>query len=322
MVEDILPYGALVEIYADGDKCLTGYLENIEDTQTGDNYTVTISGRSKTCDVVDSSCTGTVYENVTLGQFARAVAGSVDVVLAASEDTSSKPFARRAAASDETRFDAIEKASGARGLIVTDDANGALVITRVRASTPVASLGHSFGAPAGVTPVLKSSRKVNTSALFARYEVRGQVAPIDGNKSFAGYAASVTEPLMAARNRVLTLKAESGADRERCAYRATWEAQSRLAKAVQIECQVMGWRTPERVLYQPGQTVRFIDSRRRVDAPFIVSAVTLDATGTGRTASLVLVHPDCYDVIEPLKRKKSPLTQGARWKEIAQGVTL
>lgn len=321
-VSNLLPYGARCVVKWRGKPVFTGYAEDFEDDTSDSGYSLNVTGRSLSADDIDSECDGRSYENVTLTQFVRAIVPSAVVEVDAE---TGRPFHRRAAKSDEKRFEAIERAARTRGCVVTDNANGVLTVRKVRASTPVAYYEHVYDSALALSrpdAVLSSRVSTKTSALFARYEVRGQVAPFNGARNFEGFAAVANEPLIAARNRVKRIKAEAGADKERCLYRAVWEAQSQLANAVSVSITVRDWGLGG-VAFEAGQTMHFTDTMREIDADLIVRDLSLSATEDGATATLVLVHPQTFDVIAPNKRKASKgVTTGGRWAELAEGAKL
>ena len=154
------------ELFDDDDALINGYVDSASTSYDSESHTVNISGRSITADCVDCSAESKQFNNQTIQQIATELAKpfGVAVVNDVGELKRIKSFKP-----DEgsTVFESIERLARLDGLLVTDDANGNIVLTRAgeaRISTPLVN-GEN---------ILSASASYNVSGVFSDYIIKGQ----------------------------------------------------------------------------------------------------------------------------------------------------
>jgi len=310
-----IPAGAECVVTLGDQRILTGYAEIPEVSYDVGSLTQNVSGRSRSCDLVDSSGSGEQLKGVTLAQLAPLIAKQygTDAIVDPTIIAEGKTLKHVHVKSTDKAYAAIEKPARLAGAVLCDDASGVLRIFRPKQSHPVGKLIVGVNVIAGQV-------KFDATQVFARYVCKGQLDP-NITAPTGGYLGGVDDPVLGARIwRKLHITAESGADSDRCEYRAKWEAASRLAKAITASYTVSSWTNDNGKVWEPGQTVIVDDPIGGISETMLVSEVTFTcASDQAERTVLGLANPDTYDVITPIKRKKGSNTTGKHWAELDKG---
>ena len=271
------------ETWKTADPVLTGYVDGDEvGTQDGSVYRLQV--RSRTADAVDCSVdpsSSAGWHGATVEQIAGDLCDPYDIDVVADVPTGSVVSPYRV---DRSRSvaKAIEPLCRERGLLLTDDELGHLLIT-------------SVPAPGAVADVLERGRNIeqlqrtrSVTDRYSRYVVRGQ-STID----IAG-EGTVDDAWMG-RNRTLTVNADKSADSASCLRRAMWEAMIRAGKSIRYTATVGSWRMASGKLWRPNTLVRLVDSILGIDDEVLISGIQLvRSVQSGTRATLTLTYPDAY----------------------------
>ncbi len=125
--------GSPCQVRIDGETLITGYVDRIRPRYDGRSRSLTVSGRSKTADLVDCSVPATVHNqsqqnNQTLLAVAKRFAKLLGIVVSSTVETS--PVLVSAIAEGETVFEYLETLARQQGVRLVTDPAGDLVITR------------------------------------------------------------------------------------------------------------------------------------------------------------------------------------------------
>lgn len=131
-VSQIKP-GSTVQLKMNGQTVITGYLDELKQSITGDSKIIVVSGRDKTADLVDCSVIHSSYhfKNQTLQQIATTLCQpfGIKVIWQATELGANEKIAVWQVEPGETVFDTLSKAARHKGVLVTSDVDGNLVFT-------------------------------------------------------------------------------------------------------------------------------------------------------------------------------------------------
>jgi prophage tail gpP-like protein len=293
------------------------FFEAVErrETASATDLRLAVSGRSRTADLVDCSAVHAAgdWRNRRIDQVAADLAAAYGVEVVASSGVGAA-LARHTVQHGETVLDCIERAATLRGLLVTDNAAGALVLTSADAapdSGEVLTLGDGL--------VLSMRVRCSLADVYSEYRCRGQRAGNDNdNGEAAAHPYGEALDVGVARTRVLVLRAEGGVDTARCAERAAWEAATRAAQSVGVTATVASWRGPRgELLWTPGTLVRARDERLGVDAVLLLVDVrfSLDDQG-GERADLTLAPADGFRALAPTTATRRGFSA---WRELEGG---
>jgi prophage tail gpP-like protein len=167
-----------------GETVITGYVEQREPAFSPSDHSLTVGGRDRTGDLVDSSAVLPEWEfkNVPILSFARRIAQpfGVSVSLQAGFPP---PSANLSIDPGDTAFEAIERACRSAALLPVADGRGGLVLMRPGSARTHTALVEGQNLVGG-------SARYDATGRFRRYLVRGQHQGTD--ELFADSAASVS----------------------------------------------------------------------------------------------------------------------------------
>ncbi|WP_407211066.1 phage baseplate assembly protein [Citrobacter portucalensis] len=287
-----------------GQTVITGYLDGRRRNMTADSMFITISGRDKTADLIDCAAIyqGRQWKGRTLEQIARDLCGPYKVTVRweLTDSESSAPFPSFTLDYSETVYEALGRASRARGVLMTSNAAGELVFTRAdETQTDKLILGENL---------IEMEFEEDDRDRFSDYIVAGhgrasgKAGDDQSAKNIASQKAEVKDSDIT-RYRPTIILADSKTDSKGASGRATREMRRRLAKSRTFEAKVDGWLRRDGSLWMPNLLVDIDASRFSITTgPLLVSKVVLaldDRTGimttltlTPRDGWLVPIEPD------------------------------
>jgi len=313
--------GEPCEIDIGSTRVITGYLDIYSPGHGATNHEINVTGRSRTCDLVDCSIVTEPpqFKNRTLTDIASVLAApyGVTVVDAAGLDTVIPRFVTE---TGESPFSAIERLARDQAVLVTDDEEGRLVLCRIPdLALDPPTLEHPGN-------ILSASLTADASGRFTEYRVKGQTV---GNDETFGESVAGVESLVEdddlSRYRCLIIRGEKAMSPADAKRRATWEAVTRAGRSAQVEVSVRGWRDQYGALWTPNTIAHVKDPVIGVDADLLVVSVTFSYYDWGQRTSLTLAPPGAYLPEPPIEQRrtgrKRKVTSGiAPWKELEGGV--
>ena len=299
------------------DTVITGWItsKNTEYSATSVNVSVTI--KSKTIDLEECSIPvdkphqwGTA---VKLNQLVQQLAALYGVSCVFAQDNGTCTFQLDM---NSTVGDAIVKLLRDKSLLVSDDAEGRLVIAKAGGAGHAAS-----GLQTGVN-VLSSSRQQDAGNIFRTYAVLGQSTNPDSNIS-GGNSLKGTATNSAVRNRT-KVWVESGNRTQRdLNSRAQNLMFNAIGNADKLSYEVQGWRQSDGSLWRVNQLVKVDDEYFNVHQDLLVSRVSMSIGSSGTTTELDVIAPDAFLVTDlPEEEKtKGKTSKGKSTKSTDKGYT-
>lgn len=307
--------GADCGLALDGEPLIGGYVDRRQLRYDAQSVSVVLTGRSKTCDLVDCSALvpGGQFRGYDLLQIARALAAPFGIAVRA-EAPVGAPFADVQIQQGESCFEVIERLCRLRGLLASCGPGGDLILARAGAERAAIALREGVNILAGEAAFADDKR-------FSDYVVRGQQA---GSDDLYGAAAAEVEGLArdsaVARYRPLLVVAEAQVDGAAARERALWQAKTRAAQATQASITLQGFRQGAGgPLWRPNLLVAVTSPRLDLDEPteLLVSAVSFSLSERGSLTTLTLVPPEALTP-EPARDAGSGggAAAGGLWSEV------
>jgi prophage tail gpP-like protein len=301
----ILPFAAC-QLVLGQDVVITGYVDLVESTMDATTHTIRVAGRSKTADLVDCSSLieGGEFRDSSFAAICAAVAAPFGVAVKDPARAGQRPIPAEAADQTETAFAFLERLSRMAGLLLTDDAEGALLLGRLseKRASGVLKLGLNVKA---ATVTLDAERR------FDRYIVRGQApgaasynsgVDAEGNEGVRpgtrpqpGISGVVRDEKVP-RYRPFVMQAEGEGSGDDARARALWQARRDAAESVLVKLTVPGWRQEDGRLWQVNERIPVILPALGLDGEeLLVSAVSHSLTNrAGAQTILTLAPPDAF----------------------------
>jgi prophage tail gpP-like protein len=306
-----LPFkgGEACKISVDGETVLTGFIEVVDDDLDGENHALTISGRDRTADLLDSTL-GAVNdirgEGLTLKALIELVISSLGLTLSVVDEVNPPVFN---AAEDlpapepgDNAFGFIEKYARKRQVLLTSNAAGDVVIATNSGATAEGAVQHIIGADDN--NVMRRRFSYDTTGRYNAYRLTSSLNPVALNlagdtdlASVVNQGAGVFDTEIRA-GRQLVLVAEAPFSDADCAKRANWEADLRKARGLIYSATVPGFRvdnTQPSALWATNKIYQIVDDSLGKVEPMLCNSIefTLDVDG-GRNTTLGFVGQNAY----------------------------
>ncbi|EQA2132993.1 phage baseplate assembly protein, partial [Escherichia coli] len=230
----------------------TGYIDSRRRQMTADSMKITVAGRDKTADLIDCAAvySGGQWKNRTLEQIARDLCTPYGVTVRweLSDKESSAAFPGFTLDHSETVYEALVRASRARGVLMTSNAAGELVFSRAASTaTDELVLGENL---------LTLDFEEDFRDRFSEYTVKGYARAngaegddIDA-KSIVSRKGTATDSDVT-RYRPMIIIADSKITAKDAQARALREQRRRLAKSITFEAEIDGWTRKDGQLWMP-----------------------------------------------------------------------
>lgn len=255
----------------------TGYIDSRRRQMTADSMKITVAGRDKTADLIDCAAvySGGQWKNRTLEQIARDLCAPYGVTVRweLSDKESSAVFPGFTLDHSETVYEALVRASRARGVLMTSNAAGELVFSRAASTaTDELVLGENL---------LTLDFEEDFRDRFSEYTVKGYARTngaegddIDA-KSIVSRKGTATDSDVT-RYRPMIIIADSKITAKDAQARALREQRRRLAKSITFEAEIDGWTCKDGQLWMPNLLVTIDASKYAIKTTeLLVSKVNL-----------------------------------------------
>lgn len=282
---------------------LSGWIDRASLSLDPDSHPVTMDGRERTCDLVDCSALNQpgFWTGRTVLQIATELAQPFGIAVSADVDVG-RPFDRFALEPGETVFEAIERMTRVRGLLMLTTVDGDLRLTRP------AQTRAAYALEEGVN--LKSVAFVNDVAgRFSRYLVKGH----DASDESAGTAAArpsaeATDPAIR-RHRPLLIVNDEESTTATLEETARWETTVRAGQSQSVTARLSGFHAPDGSLYAANVLVPVRAPSVGVEADLLVESVRFSRSARqGASTELRLAPPQAYS-LQPIPEPRAARRQ-------------
>lgn len=308
--------GQSCKVFVSGEQQIDGFVESVDVSYSDSGHTISISGRDKSADLIDSTIGPNIDLKgpITLAGICKNVISRMGVDMDVIDNTTGlSPFSDNEIASaeiDKKGFQFLESFSRQRQVFLTGDGSGNLVITRAGVNKAFTGLQNIVGGEKN--NIKESSSLNNISSRFNLYDVSAQL-------NVSAFDTSVSSTDIANQNgsaldgdirssRKMFFQAEQSANGNTSKERATWEANIRRARSSSYSAVVAGFQQENGALWSLNELVDVNDDFADIRADMLVWSLKFRfSIGSGSTTSIDLVPPDALKLIaqEPVQQKKT-----------------
>ncbi len=322
--------GAKIQILIGNKVILTGIIEKVNDNETKrDGRTVSISGRNRVMDLVDSTIGfNAEFKGVTsltsmIERINKRVTKTgIKVIDKTGAKISFTPEEVSSCQVSDTIFQFLEKIVRRKQCFLSSDGEGNMTIIRQDTTLSKVKLFN------GLQGSNCTSIQVETDITerFNVYRVHGQANPAGAGvktttRALSGAYQEAVDPEIRA-GRILDIMCEGETvSSSMLKKRAIWESVVRKARSLKIDLEVVGHHNNGELL-AVNKLVAFRDDYRGISGNFLLSKVVYTLKkDSGFTTSISLTHSDAY-LAEPLKPQKlaKKRKRTKRTNELDQGL--
>jgi len=267
---------------------ITGYVDTYCPKYDATSHDVSIQGRSKTQDLVDSSADPDVengeMRDVGLDQIANKLAAKHGVGVKVEARLKGR-FDVARVQPGETKHEMLERYARPGAVLLTDDELGNLRLLHVTG-------GAGSGALIEGVNILEGSATLRADNRYSDYEAKGQDHGSDQKygREVSEIAARTTDAAVR-RYRPLVVRNETKTSKENAQDRCDWEATSRAGESTRAEVTVLDWVFNGK-LWMPGDTPMLISPMLAINRVMAVESLVMTQDEGGTLTKLSLVPPE------------------------------
>ena len=278
--------GVACTVQVDAQTVITGYVDDVAVNYDKRNHTVTVSGRDRTGDLVDCSAPSVQWSGRTLGDVARQLCQPHGIRVRVDTDVGG-PFERLKNNEGDSVFETLEAAARVRGVLLTSNEQGDLVIARATHSRVATHLRLGDNILAGRAQLSHRDR-------YSNIMVKGQTIGTDiWNTEDAAHPEGSAVDTRIRRYRPLIVMAEEQVDAAAAQIRAEWERNVRFGRSQRITYTVQGWRHSSG-LWRPNAMVRVEDAFTGLNSDRLLVGVSLLLDQDGTRAELEVMPREAF----------------------------
>ena len=318
-----LPFlgGESCKIFVDGERVLTGFIEKVKASGDPESHSITISGRSKPADIIDSALdsetsAGEIFSDlrppISLKTVIERTIDSLggDAKILVVDEANPDPFNEAedliAPEPGDNAFDFIEKWARKRQVLLTSNGDGNIVIIRGSATRIDAFLIHRVNS--NDNNVISWGVDYDLTTRFNRYKMPSQhnliaivLAGLTSADSIVdqGGGENVVTDKNVRPGRQMVIVPEANSSDAESKKRAQWEKNIRKARSRVYSAVVDGYRNQTGDLWRVNQLIRVDDAFAGIDSVMLVNSVEYSLTeDEGSTTDIELVNRNAY-TLEP-----------------------
>ena len=310
-------YRAFMEPIKQGEPCvvkigndpvITGYVDDWVPSYDDKQVIISVSGRDKTSDLIDCSIIypSGQFVNQTLTQIANTVCKPFGIGVIVKADVGA-PFQRIQIEQGETPHELLTRLARQRGVLLTNDALGNLVITRASKDKAGVSLilGENIKAARG-----RFSWRDRHSEF--RVKASGDSWDVEVPAENVGGIEAVVRDNEVGRYRPIVIVNEDITTVVGASKRGQWERQRSIARSNSAEYTVTGWRIPQTgKVWSINTIVPIQDEILGLNEDMLINTLMFSEDDGGRLAVIGVVRPDSLAAIpqENIEAKSDWLAQ-------------
>ena len=300
--------GSPCSVFVDDIRVINGYVDTVSVSYDSQSHSINITGRDKTCDIVDSNITGN-KEFIGLGL--------VDIIKRVLADNNMSDISVINQAGTIAPFDDIDPASSPVGdtifnfleqyarksqVLLTTDGNGNVLIVRSGDTSAITVLENIIGGR--FNNILSASANYDFSNRFNKYIIQSDQSgnAFDfggGTPNFNDISAQSGESIdtKIRASRIKETIAEVSAENTTLTELATWTRNITAGRSTEYECTVQGFYQDslKTQLWKPNLLTKVTDNFADVDAILLIKSVEYSVSlESGSTTNITLVDKDTY----------------------------
>jgi prophage tail gpP-like protein len=285
---DLKP-GDEVQVLFGDELVMTGLVDVVSVSYSATSHILSLAGRSKTKDLIDSSAVITrQFKGQTIKQISEALVAPHGIsVIVQGEKETIQDF--QVEANGETVFAALQRLADMQQYTLTDDVEGNLVFARIGkiASGNLLKTGNA---------ILSCDYSISEQGRYAAYIVKGQTKgnETDWGKQICQIYSTANDP-GCRKNRVLIVNADTDMNAAQANKKAQWQQQANAGKSLELKYTVQGWTGSAGQLWRENTLVQVEDSILGFTGTLVISAINYNLSASGTTCDMTLNHPSAYE---------------------------
>jgi prophage tail gpP-like protein len=312
----------LIQIYLDGIQKVTGYAENITDSESNTTHDVSYRVRDMVQDIIDSTVPDNVksLKNITLfKQLCELVVSGLGMTIKVIDDVGAKLTGELKAASiGQNANDFLQEYARTVQVFLNTDGKGNILIRRPNKLLKTILLLQVNG---NNNNIKDSSISLDYSKRFGKYIVRSNPSLAADKKTDNLNQIGVAIDPQIRSSRIDEKIAESPMTAEQCKQAAAEEANIRRIRSFNYKCTVVGF-SANGELWEDGRLVKVQDDKKGMKGTFVIKDCTYNFSSGGEFTTMNITYNDAYTVAPELSPVSQRISKNASTYTVKGGDTL
>ena len=305
-----LPFkgGEACRVLVAGQVVLTGFIEVVSINYDATSHSISIAGRDKTGDLIDSNIDtlSDIKPPLTLKQIIEKIIANVGSRVGVIDSISPEPFNKAedliSPEPGQIAFELMEKYARKRQVLLSSNADGDIVIARAEATVLPCRLNNIINGGKR-NNILRCAASYDTTGRFNVYKFVSSLNPIALNAAGTIGLDSVVDQKGSAQDSAIRvgrqriLVAETPFSNNENKSRAEWEANIRKARGRVYSAEVLGFTYDGTNLWRLNALVPIYDEFAGIDALMLINSITFsfDLSG-GSVTTLGCIERNAYSL--------------------------
>lgn len=279
-------------IKIDDESVLTGYIDNVSTEASAESIKFSITGRSKTGDLVDCEKIDPpfTWKNLNLYRIAKEICEPFSINVLFESPTPGNIFAEASIDQNESYYDFLYKLAKQRKFLLVTNVNGDLVFTN-------AGNNRSFDALIQGYNIASIKGNFNFLNRFSHYKIKGQQKTIANESSWNDSTISISadardEQITRYRPKMIT--SNTKIDTNSAQQQVRWEAQIRAGRSTKFSIIVPTWKQSNGSLWRENLLVYIQSPLLRLDGEYLLESIDHELNETSLFSTLNFVGSDTY----------------------------
>ena len=293
--------GEAVQVIVDGVQVVDGYVEKVSVNYSSTDHRITITGRDKLGDLIDSSVFGTkeFTGNISLVDVARNILNGIGLtgVKVIDQTGGVRSFDEDDITSAEVgqnAFDFLESYARKRQVLLTTDGQSNLILARASTTVFPGRLKNVVGSDEN--NIIDATFDTDDTKRFYKYVAQGQLNPFGLDIGAGDVSDQNGQAVDGAirKSRIFEFNAEESQDSFTGGDRAKWEANIRRSRSVSYTPRVQG-HSVDGSVWTPNSLVEIEDQFADINGTMLVRSLSYEQSiDEGSTTRLDFTYKDAY----------------------------
>jgi prophage tail gpP-like protein len=281
-----LKAGEVCELSLDGETVISGSIDSVECDLSGDSRHLSVSGRDRTGNLVDS---GTLtkqksFKGISLKSMAEELASPFNVHVSSNSESANALINTITFQYHETIWETINRLAHYQGVLAYPDANGGIIFSDV-SNDVIDTLDETKN-------ISEINAKYDASEKFKKYIAVSHSGSPE-QKITTIRAEATDNSVVLPRCKIITISKNT--DKNGAQARANWEMGMHIAKSFHANVTLIGWKNSKEKLWQINTLVHVNAPSCNVVGDFLIESTKFFLEeDRGMITQLTLVLPDAY----------------------------
>jgi prophage tail gpP-like protein len=288
-----------VQVFIDSTKIITGYIEKLDIAYDAGSHSITVAGRDKTGDLIDSSIKPNNYNHQSFVKLVENVLsdnGYTDIkVINNVSNLPNMVEKTQGAAVGEKIIEFLDKYAKKVQALLTTDADGNIVITR---ESEASATGSLLSNNTNATNILGASISLSSTNRFRYNYIESQSDNNSFEKSSVKQTGVATDKDIRNPRRSYTVM-RPATEAVTLQELATWSTNLRKAKGIRYNCRVQDYYSSKAFnqLWLPNELVQVEDVRCQLSGQFLIQGISYSKSrDSGSITEFSIVNKGAFDL--------------------------